>query len=304
MVSIIIVTYNGMQWLDKCLASCGEYPVIVVDNASTDDTVSFIETNYPRVTLFKQTTNLGFGQANNIGISYALSKGAEQVFLLNQDAYLIDDCLEKLIVQQRDYPEYGVLSPIHFNGAGNKLDCKFILYLNRYKVNEQLMYNYFTNNINNIYPIAFVNAAGWLISRKCIEHVGGFDPLFFHYGEDRNYCQRVLFHKFKIAVVGDAHMQHDRENRVESVIEPFSKKYYEEFVRYAKVEWADVNRLEFSDKFEAYCKAQFRKAIKQVLYLNISQAKNILVKRKLLLELKVELIRSREENLISKASHL
>src|SRR5690554_3220414 len=126
---VIIVTYNGAPWLSACLKSCGNYPVIVVDNASTDDTVSFIETNYPHVILLKQATNLGFGQANNVGIRYALNHGAEHVFLLNQDAYLVEDALEQLLRFQQSHTDYGILSPIHLTGNQQKLDRNFSNYM-------------------------------------------------------------------------------------------------------------------------------------------------------------------------------
>ena len=88
-LSIVIVNWNTCDLLLDCLSSICDPPLnldfkaIVVDNASRDETVSFIETNYPEITLLKQIENLGFGQANNIGISYALNQGAEHIFLLN-----------------------------------------------------------------------------------------------------------------------------------------------------------------------------------------------------------------------------
>ncbi|MBZ9787851.1 glycosyltransferase [Psychroflexus sp. CAK57W] len=97
---VIIVTYNAMSWIDRCLQSTGDYPVVVVDNASTDQTVVHIQSNYPKATLLPQNKNLGFGQGNNVGISYALNQGAEHVFLLNQDAYLVVDVLEQFIISE------------------------------------------------------------------------------------------------------------------------------------------------------------------------------------------------------------
>ena len=93
---IIIVTYNAMPWLSKCLESTKPYAIVVVDNNATDGTVSYIKENYPLITILPQKENLGFGQANNIGMSYALKQGADYVFLLNQDAYLEND-LFKLV---------------------------------------------------------------------------------------------------------------------------------------------------------------------------------------------------------------
>lgn len=210
---IIIVTFNGMPWLKKCLDSCSEYSVVVVDNASTDETVSFIEANYSNVTLKKQSKNLGFGQANNQGIRYALDQGAEQVFLLNQDAYLREGCLENLVTVQKMHLKYGILSPIHLNGKGNRLDKLFSNYIS-YRNNPDFYSDFIlTNPLKEIYEVPFINAAGWLMTRELLENVGGFDPLFFHYGEDDNYCQRAHYHNFKIGVVPVAFIHHDREQR-------------------------------------------------------------------------------------------
>src|SRR5690606_23565222 len=108
---VIIVTYNGMPWIQKCLASCKDHQIVVVDNNSTDGTVAFINENFAKVQLMPQKENLGFGQANNIGIAYALEQGAVYVFLLNQDAYLQADCIEKLIQVHSHNKYYGILSP-------------------------------------------------------------------------------------------------------------------------------------------------------------------------------------------------
>ena len=129
-VFIIIVTYNGLQWLEKCLNSTIPYPVIIIDNHSTDGTPGFVKDNYPNVILFEQNENLGFGKANNIGISHALKLGAEYVFLLNQDAYLFPNTIQELLLIQKYNPDFGVISPIHLNGKGESLDKNFSGYLN------------------------------------------------------------------------------------------------------------------------------------------------------------------------------
>lgn len=237
---IIIVTYNGMLWIDTCLNSCCDHQIIIVDNASTDETISFIETKYPRIILLKQNTNIGFGQANNIGISHALNQGAEHVFLLNQDAYLVGDVLENLISFQKSHPNYGIVSPIHINNSGTRLDKSFANYLN-HDINP----NFFSDHVLNrtlkpIYEIPFVNAAGWLISKQCLLEVGGFDPLFFHYGEDNNYCQRVLYHQFKIGVVPNTYIIHDREDRVQQTIKRFDDAYFELATKKFKSMYANI----------------------------------------------------------------
>lgn len=233
---IIIVTFNGVNWLDKCLESCSNYPVIIVDNASTDETVFFIETNYPKVKLLKQPENLGFGQANNIGIRYALDQDAEHVFLLNQDAYLVDNVLEELMTFQKQHPKYGILSPIHITGDKKRLDKNFSIFMRQ--ENSGQFYSDFVlgNTLAIVYQVPFVNAAAWLISRKCLETVGGFDPLFFHYGEDENYCQRVLFHDLKIGVLPRYYVIHDRQHRKRPQIKPFNDLYFQTaMIRYKTI---------------------------------------------------------------------
>lgn len=244
---VVIVSYNGITWLDKCLSSCGNYPIIIVDNASTDETVSFIMNHYSNVTLLRQTKNLGFGQANNIGIRYALDHGAEQVFLLNQDAYLVEDALAQIIRFQKTHPDFGILSPLHITANKQKLDFNFSKYMLRDKTGQFYSDFVLGNDIKEVYDVPFVNAAAWLLSRQCLETVGGFDPLFFHYGEDDNYCQRVTYHGFKIGVLPKAYVVHDRDYRVHEKVEVFSATYFKNIERQYKVNYANINVINTID---------------------------------------------------------
>jgi GT2 family glycosyltransferase len=215
----IIVTYNGIQWIQRCLSSLvdNKYPVhiVVVDNASTDDTVSFIQKNFPAVKIIATGKNLGFGQANNIGIDIALGNGADYVFLLNQDAWVESDCISMLIQAHHNHPEYGIISPLHLNGNGSGLDKYFIDYFLR-SSSEILISSLLLNNDDSydVIETTFVNAAAWLVSIECIRKTGGFDPIFFHYGEDANYAQRVIFWGYKIGIYRKAKIYHDREQRI------------------------------------------------------------------------------------------
>lgn len=240
-LSVIIVTYNGVPWLKKCLDSCKDYHVVVVDNASTDATVSTIQNDFPEVTLLQMTKNLGFGRANNIGISHALKLGAAHVFLLNQDAYLVDDVLEQLIELQELHPNYGVLSPIHITGDKTRLDKNFFKYMLRAENDLLISDLMFGNAIKDVYEVPFVNAAAWLISKPCLMVVGGFDPLFFHYGEDANFCQRLLYHGFKTGVVPHTYVIHDRTYGNQSKPKPYTAAYYAKFERHSKLLFANIN---------------------------------------------------------------
>ena len=240
MVSIIIVTYNAMQWLSKTLSSIpDEFPVIVIDNNSSDKTLDFIKNNYPQITVLPQSENLGFGKANNLGISYALKNGADYVFLLNQDAYLHPKTIEKLLDVHKSNPQLGIISPLHLNGKGDNLDVGFLNAITNSGI-EHFNDNFKAQKLNSVYELPFVNAAAWLLPKQTLDIVGGFDPIFFHYGEDDNFCQRVLFHGFKIGVVTDAIINHDRENRTPKKVEMYSAQYFKIKEKDYKTRWSNI----------------------------------------------------------------
>lgn len=212
-ICVVIVTYNGMKWINKCLrdvlSSNINISIILVDNCSTDETVNFVKGHYPGIDLIATNENVGFGRANNIGIRKAIKNNADYVFLLNQDGYVEKDTISKLVSFHIDHPEYGVLSPQQKNGNGTGLDEKFKNIVLRNCVTDT-----FLESGKTIHDVSFVMAAFWLISADCLMKVGIFDPIFFHYGEDGDYLSRVRFHGFKIGLVMDSVAYHDRQERV------------------------------------------------------------------------------------------
>lgn len=216
-VVCVVVTYNGMAWLDRCLgsliASSAPVHVIVVDNGSTDGTVDHIRRAFPEVELIPTAENLGFGRANNVGLRLALDRGAGHVFLLNQDAWVQPETIAELIRAAREHPTFGVISPMHLNGTGTALDGNFSSYIIPARCPGLYSDLVLGHPHDAPYPVQFVNAAAWLITRNCLETVGGFNPSFFHYGEDDNYLARMHFHGLKAGVMPSAWIHHDREQR-------------------------------------------------------------------------------------------
>ena len=104
LVSIIIINWNGLQHLEKCLPSIfkttyPEYEVILVDNGSTDDSTKFIRTNFPQIKIVQNNENLGFAEANNIGFENSCG---EYIFLLNNDVILRDDSFKTALNYFKD----------------------------------------------------------------------------------------------------------------------------------------------------------------------------------------------------------
>ncbi|GEQ86809.1 hypothetical protein ULMS_23170 [Patiriisocius marinistellae] len=269
----VIVTYNAMQWIDACLASVVETLIIVIDNNSKDNTVSHIKSKYPAVCLFPQGKNLGFGAGNNLGIKYALEQGAEHILLLNQDAKMHANSLSGLVSFQKKNNQYGLLSPIHLDWSGEFLEASFSRYV-AYKHNSSFYSDFVLGkHLKDVYDVPMVAAACWLLSKKALLKVGGFDPLFFHLGEDVNLCQRLLFHKIKIGVIPNTYVNHDTKERVNKKIVRYSKEYINHNNYWSKAKYADVNINEPLAKMEYHKKQLIKKTLTYFLTLKFKLAK-------------------------------
>jgi len=244
-VLVIIVTYNGMKWIDRCFeslkASKEPLDVFIVDNASTDGTVERIReickdwfkdtdrngAGWWVVDIVETGKNLGFGKANNIGIKFALENGYEYVYLMNEDAWIFPYTVTNLIEAFERNPEYGVLSPVQMTATLKNQDPRFERKCRKYIPDLSKG----TKGLDDVYPVPFVMAAHWMISRKCLDKVGGFSPAFPHYGEDDNFLHRCCWFGFLSGVAINAVAVHDRENRPESKAQRMRLKYVAQVVK-------------------------------------------------------------------------
>lgn len=211
----IIVTYNGVQWIERCIksvyASVGAASdILVVDNGSTDGTLDWIQANEPGVKIIRNSENLGFGAANNIGFRFAVEREYDYIYLLNQDAWVFPETFAILLRAFEDVVRSGarrlipgILSPMQMTASLTRMDRQFSKHCA--EALEQTR--------EEVVPVPFVMAAHWMISRECLLKTGGFCPSFPHYGEDNNYIQRAEYHGFCAAVVKTATAVHDRSAR-------------------------------------------------------------------------------------------
>lgn len=215
---VIIVSYNAAAWLDRCLGSVKEASqadVMVLDNCSTDGTPGIIERDYPFVKLVRNQKNLGFGAANNIGLKYALEQGYDYAYLLNQDAWLLPGTLTRLIEAAEASSEFALLSPLQMSADGISFDPNFRKWAVRSNMPS-----------SGIYQVKRVMAAHWLLRLSALKQVGLFAPIFPHYGEDDNLCDRLRYCGYKIGVSVDAKAIHDRALRQEQKATLIRRNYY------------------------------------------------------------------------------
>ena len=207
-LSIIIVNFNVRYFLEQCLfsvrRSAGKltYEVIVVDNASSDRSRSYLEKRFPEVSFIWNKENLGFAKANNIGA--ALAKG-DFILFLNPDTILTEDCLECCIAHMKVHSRAGALGVRMIDGSGkflkesrrgfpSPMTAFFKLtglsslfprspYFARYHMGH---IDPLENHVTDVLAGAFM-----MIRRNVFEKAGGFDEDFFMYGEDIDLSYRI-----------------------------------------------------------------------------------------------------------------
>lgn len=201
-VYIIILVFNGKRWLINCIASVLKtnylkFNVLVVDNSSSDDSIRIVQENFPKVELIKNKINYGFAEGNNIGIRYALSKGADYIVLLNQDTTVDPDWILELINVVEQDKKIGILSPVQYDYQGADLDKNFKLLLTRSVLINQ-----------NFSRTQRVIGAAMLITRDFLMKVGLFDPVYFCYYEETDLCRRAVFHGYTIGIAHKSKINH------------------------------------------------------------------------------------------------
>lgn len=235
-IGVIVVAFNALKWDLTCFEPLAKNipsnaHVYIIDNASVDGTSDLIREKYPEYNLYESKANLGFGKANNIGFKLALDDGCTNFLLLNQDAFISWNNIIALVRLQGKLPEYGIISPIQLYNA-EKVDHLHLKSLMKES------YTYFNDLIcddlvMDVYDIGYTNAAIWMLSRACIEKVGGFDPIFPHYGEDNDYANRVNYFGFKVGLAAKLKAYHYRDQD-KVLVRKSMGHYYTQFLVRAK----------------------------------------------------------------------
>lgn len=213
-VFILVLCHNGLDLTLACLDSLRQQQyahteVLVIDNASQDGTPEAIRAAYPELGLIRTGANLGYAGGNNVGIHVALQRGADVVFLVNNDTWLAPDCVARLISALEADPRIGVIGPMVYtwdegqviSSAGGAIDWWHADAIN-VGMGEVDRGQYGAR------PVDFINGCGLMITRKAIERVGLLDERYFMYWEEADWCVRVKRAGFSVHFEPGAWMRH------------------------------------------------------------------------------------------------
>ena len=212
-VFVVILNWNLKDDTIACVNSvlAGSYKclrVAVVDNGSQDGSASALADRFGEaIDLIINEENLGFAKGINVGIRHALAQAADWVLLLNNDTIIAPDMVERLMAEAGRRPDVGILAPAIFYHdqpdrvwrLGDRhhswLPIPLKVPTRELKTRETL-------------AIDFVTGCGMLIRRQVFSAVGLFDPKYFMYYEDADFCWRAAQAGFAIVCVPAARMWH------------------------------------------------------------------------------------------------
>ena len=241
-VAIIILTWNGLELTKRCLKSLNlkkldpQVEVIVVDNASTDGTLKYLE-SIPRITLIKNNENLGYGKAVNIGIARANPDA--DIVLLNNDVTLIDkNWLTTLHAQSKLHPDQGIIGVKILQENGLLQHCGAYLPLDTYWGQQLASGEEDIGQYSGITECESVVFACAYITNKALKSIGLLDERFFAYFEDTDYCLRAKELGFKVVLNGDVRVTH-AENSSTKINKVSHSKIFLESQNTFKKKWGE-----------------------------------------------------------------
>jgi GT2 family glycosyltransferase len=212
-VYAVVVNWNRPADTVACINSLliqeGVSPkVIVVDNGSSDESVSIIRRNFPQVELIASPTNLKFARGCNLGMRRALEYGAEGVFIINNDAVIAPNGLATLL--RHTSLEIGVVAPLIYYFDFPEQIWSLGGRINPWTLEKSDATRIMTDPSEwpSVIEQDFVTGCSMLFSRKVIEKVGLFDERFEQYYEDMDLCRRVRLAGFRILVIPQAKVWH------------------------------------------------------------------------------------------------
>lgn len=226
-LSVIIVSWNVRDLLDKCLDSLRQaqttagnalsLEIIVVDSASDDGSAALALEKYPSVALLPQRENIGFTRGNNIGLNHARG---DYLLLLNPDTEVSSGALGKMIDFMNGHPQVGLLGPHTLNSDGSHQSTRrrFPTLLTGIFESTWLAswappwverrYRMLDTCDNEILEADWAQGSALMLRREVYDAIGGLDEGYVMYSEELDYCRRAKSAGWRVCYHGGAIITH------------------------------------------------------------------------------------------------
>jgi GT2 family glycosyltransferase len=214
-VSVVVVSYDAMPWLERSLESVAGHETIVVDHGSRDGSVEAARRHGARVI---EQENLGFGAGNNAGMRAA---GGDYYLLLNADAWVVGDAVERLVEFAEAHPEAAIVGPRLRNEDGTlqrsargfptlwRLATEYF-FLRKLAPRSQLLNGFYAGGFDHdsVREVDWLYGPALLVRRDAADAVGLFDESFFMFSEETDWCYRLRSAGWKILFFPGAEVVH------------------------------------------------------------------------------------------------
>jgi GT2 family glycosyltransferase len=215
-VAIIVLNWNQPAETIDCVTSliagtCPRQRVLVVDNGSTDDSVTRVRRRFGnQIEILETGANLYYAGGNNCGLEWALAAGADFVLIINNDTLVAPGMVSQLVQTACQRPEAGIIAPLIYAGAGSNtiwsLGSRWRRWLpiprdiGRGEVDQ--------GQYSIPQTVDFVTGCAMLVRRAVFEDIGLFDPAYQMYYEDADFCARAQQAGYEILAEPRARMWH------------------------------------------------------------------------------------------------
>ncbi len=217
-VSVVVVTYNGMPWTERCLESVRDLDeLIVVDHGSSDGTLELVRERFPEARVVEEK-NLGMGGGNNAGMRLA---SGDFFLLLNSDAWAVGDAVGRLVEFAQAHPDAAVVGPRLRNQDGSiqrsirgfptlwRLATEY-LFLRKLGPRTDALNAFYGGGFDHgsVVEADWLYGACLLVRRRAADAVGLFDEDFFMFSEETDWCYRFRAAGWKVYFVPEAEVVH------------------------------------------------------------------------------------------------
>jgi GT2 family glycosyltransferase len=258
-LGVIFVNYNSGHYLKRCLDSLfsaldgNDYEILIIDNASKDASLEYVQSRYPNLTVIKNKNNLGFASAVNMGIK---TIKCDYILLINPDSVILDHSISKMVDFMGKTSDCGVLGGwVTYPDGRRQESCRRFPTFWRVVLGRRssVLYRLFPNNpfsrdylmtsenLSKTQEVDFVAGSFMMLRKKALDEVGLFDEDFFLYVEDADLCFRMKQHGWKVFFYPEARCLHYYgENIRQDNIRPeiyHAKSMYKFYKKHYHLNW-------------------------------------------------------------------
>ncbi len=249
-LTIIVLAYNSSKVIKSCLENLNfeKYQVVVVDNASKDDTVELVKKSFPQVHIVELPKNIGYGNGNNVALKDVKTEFA---LILNPDAMMFEKDIETVLEVMKKNPQVAMAGPMvldQYPFNKNEFDEK-LAHMNRdLETIKRIHYK----KIDGNFSVRFLIGAALFMKISVMQKIGFFDKEIFLYYEDDELCGRVMtngYHNFLVPVATAFHIGGGGKSSGSSLKVTYKKSWH---LTWSKMHWKDLRQGKLRAKRSAF----------------------------------------------------